>query len=195
MLMLSRHQRVKLCPGSNGIPASPRRQTMQTIRTPQSLINAIHTFNINKRGIETHHAIAHTHPGPHVYSSPPTPLVLAQTLPHALPTPSPIVLVLALLLLTQHPRRLDVCGALLVRAVKQADCAEQDRLGRLHGTPPLRRRFIAVLVLLRRMQDGNAQLAILVNVGVERNRVLERERGRHVRVVLGKGESSTKVAS
>lgn len=111
-------------------------------------------------------------------------LILAQTLPHTLPTPSPVVLVLAFLLLTQHPRCLDVCGALLVGAIEQADDAEEDRLGGLDGTPALGGGLVTVLVFLGRVQDGDAQLAVLVNVGVERDGVLEGQLRRHVRVVF-----------
>lgn len=91
----------------------------------------------------------------------------------------------ALLLLSQHPRRLDVCGALFVGAIEQADDAEEDRLGGLDGTPPLGGRLITVLVLLGRVQDGDAQLAVLVNVGVERDGILEGELRRHMGIVFG----------
>lgn len=102
---------------------------------------------------------------------------------------------LPLLLLAQHPRRLDVCGALFIGAVKQADDAEENRLGRLDGTPALGGGFVAVLVLFGRVQDGDAELAVLVDVGVERDGILKGELGRHVRVVFGENQSSTKVAS
>jgi hypothetical protein len=35
------------------------------------------------------------------------------------------------------------------------------------------------------VQDGDAELAVFVNVGVERDGVLKGELGRHVRVVFG----------
>lgn len=112
-------------------------------------------------------------------------LVLSQALPHTLPTPSPVILVLPLLLLAQHPRGLDVRGALFIGAVEQADDAEEDRLGRLDGAPALGGGLVAVLVLFGRVQDGDAELAVLVDVGVERDGVLKGELGRHVRVVFG----------
>lgn len=92
---------------------------------------------------------------------------------------------LPLLLLAQHPRCLDVRRALLIGAVEQADDAEEDRLGRLHGAPTLGGGLVAVLVLFGRVQDGDAELAVFVNVGVERDGVLKGELGRHVRVVFG----------
>lgn len=90
-----------------------------------------------------------------------------------------------LLLLTQHPRSLYVRGALFVGAIEQTNDAKEDRLGGLDGTPALGGGLVAVLVLLGRVQDGDAELAVLVDVGVERDGILEGELRRHVRVVFG----------
>lgn len=128
-------------------------------------------------------------------AAPGAPLVLAQALPDALAAPPPEVLVLALLLLAQHARGLDVGRALLVGAVEQADGAQQDRLGGLDGAPALRGGLVAVLVLLGRVQDRDAELAVLVDVGVERDRVLEGQGRRHVRVVGREDEARSKVAA
>lgn len=164
--------------------ASPRRQVNGNNEdTPSSTKRHPHFFMLIKRNNNPSRQRFHL------------PLVLPQTLPHALPTPSPIVLVLALLLLAQHPRRLDIRRALFVRTVEQADYAQEDRLGGLDGAPALRGRLVAVLVLLGGVQDGNAQLAVFVNVGMERDGILECERGRHVRVVFRENEPSAKVAS
>lgn len=92
---------------------------------------------------------------------------------------------LPLLLFAQHPRRLDVRGALFVGAIEQTDDAEEDRLGGLDGAPALGGGLVAVLVLFGRVQDGDAELAVLVDVGVERDGSLEGELRRHVRVVFG----------
>jgi hypothetical protein len=109
-------------------------------------------------------------------------LVLSQALPHALPATSSEILMLALPLLTQHARSLHVSRALVVGAVEETDSAEQNRLRRLNRTPAFGGSFVAVLVLLGRMEDGDAQLAVLVDVWVEGNRVLEGKRRRHVRI-------------
>lgn len=102
---------------------------------------------------------------------------------------------LSLALLAQHPRGLDIGGALVVGAMEQADGAEQDGLGGLDGGPALGSGLVAVLVLLGWVQDRYAQLAALVDVGVERDRVLEGERGGHVRVAGWEDEASAEVAS
>lgn len=122
-------------------------------------------------------------------------LILPQTLPNTLPTPLPEILVLPLLLLAKHARRLEVGRALVVRVLKQADDANEDRLGRLHGTPPLAGRLVPVLVLLWRVQDADTQLTVRVDVGVERDRRLEDQLGRHERVGWREGQVRAEVAS
>lgn len=118
-----------------------------------------------------------------IYNDPaPGLLILSQALPHALSATSSEILVLALSLLTQHARSLHVGRALVVGAVEETDSAEQNRLRRLDRTPAFGSSFVAVLVFLGRMEDGDAQLAVLVDVWVEGNRVLESKRGRHVRI-------------
>lgn len=71
----------------------------------------------------------------------------------------------------------------------------QDRLRGLDGTPPLRGLFIAELILARRVQDGNAKLAVFVNVWVEGNRGLEGERRRQVWVGWREAHAGSKVSS
>lgn len=102
---------------------------------------------------------------------------------------------LALALLTQHPRRFHVGRALIVGAMEQADGAQKNGLGSLHWTPALRGGLVAVLVLLRRVQNRNAQLSVFVDVGMERDRVLEGEGGRHVRIRRWEDETGTEVPS
>lgn len=102
--------------------------------------------------------------------------ILAQTLPNALSTPLPVLLVHAIPLLAQQLGGLGVRGTLVVRACKQADDAQQDSLGSLHGAPPLGRTLITVLVLLGWVQDGDAeQSGIRVDVWMEGDGVLEGE--------------------
>lgn len=64
--------------------------------------------------------------------------------------------------------------------MQQAYHTQQNRLGRLHRTPPLRGALKPVLVLFGRVQDRDTQGAAGVDVRVERYVVLECEAWRHV---------------
>ena len=54
--------------------------------------------------------------------------------------------------------------------MQQTNDTQQYRLWCLHGTPPLGRALIAVLVVFRRVQDRDAEPAVGVDVGVEGDR-------------------------
>lgn len=125
----------------------------------------------------------------------PSDLVFPQALPDAFPTSPAEVLIRPLPLFPEQFRRLEVRRALVVGVLKQADHAEQDSLGRLHGAPPLARALVPVLVLLWRMQDADAQLTVRVDVGVERYRTLEHQFRRHQGVVGGEAQVGAEVAS
>jgi hypothetical protein len=99
------------------------------------------------------------------------------------------------LLLTEHPRRLDIRRTLIVRRVEQTDGAEKDRLGSLDGRPSLGGCLVACLVLLRWVEDGNAEAAVGVDVGMEGDRRLEGERGREVGVLRREAESGAEISS
>lgn len=99
-------------------------------------------------------------------------------------------------LLAQQLGGLGVGGALLVGAREQADDAEQDGLGGLHGAPALGGALVAEAVLLGRVQDRDAQQARLrVHVGVERHRVLEGQGRRQEGVLRGEAQACAEVAS
>ena len=87
------------------------------------------------------------------------PSFLPQASAHVPPTPPPkrdgVI--------APHARRLDVGGTLVVGPAQHADDAEQDGLGRLHGRPALGCRLVPVLVLLGRVEDRDAHLAVLVD--------------------------------
>ncbi len=122
-------------------------------------------------------------------------LVLSEALPHAFPTALPELLARTFSLLAQQPGGLHVGRALVVGILKETDDTQQDRLGRLHGAPALARGLVAVLVLLRGVQDADAQLAARVDVGVERDGGLEGQLGRHKRVGRRESEVGAEVAS
>jgi len=103
--------------------------------------------------------------------------------------------VLPRLLLSKQPRRLDIRGALVVRRVEQADGAQQDCLGCLDGRPSLGGCFVACFVFLGRVEDGDAEAAVRIDVGVEWDRRLEGEGGREVRVFGREAEASAEVSS
>lgn len=143
-----------------------------------------------------------TSPPPHRPSAQPEagadrqPSVLAQALPHALPTPLAKLLARAGPVLAQQLGRLGVGGALVVGARKEADDAEQDGLGGLHGAPALGGALVAELVLLGRVQDRYAQQArVRVDVGVEGDRVLEGEGRRHEGVLRREAEAAAEVGA
>lgn len=79
--------------------------------------------------------------------------------------------------------------------MQQADHADQDRLGRLDRAPPLRGLLVPVLVVLRGVQDRDAEQARGVDVGVEGDRRLEGQGRRHEWVCWGKAEDAPEVAS
>lgn len=122
-------------------------------------------------------------------------LILAEALSDALATPPPKILMLALPLLPKHSGSLNIGGTLIVGAVKQADDAEQDCLGGLYGCPALRGRLVAVFVFFGWVEDGDAELAVFVDIGMERNRVLKGEGGRHVWIIEWEDHLRSKVAS
>lgn len=140
-------------------------------------------------------------PSPTTNHHPPIPplpngSVLPQAFPHTLSTSLSILLVFSRPLLPQQLGSLRICRALVVWARKQADDAQQDRLGGLDGTPPLGGAFVAVLVLLGRVQDGDAQEArVRVDVGVEGDGVLKGERGGQERVFGGEAEAAAEVGA
>lgn len=106
-------------------------------------------------------------------------LILAQTLPHTLPTPLPIFRTRASPLFTQQLCGLGIRRALVIGACKQADDAQQNGFWGLHGAPPLSCALVAVLVVFGRVQDGDAEQAVVrIDVGVEGDRVEECEGGR-----------------
>lgn len=83
-------------------------------------------------------------------------LILAQALAH---TPTHPLLELGRVLAPQ-PGCLDVGGTLVVGAGQHRDHGEQDGLGGLDGRPALGSRFVAVLVFLGRVEDGDADFAV-----------------------------------
>ena len=66
-------------------------------------------------------------------------------------------------ILSPQPRSFYVCGTLVVRARQHGDDGQQNGLGRLNGRPALGGRLVAELVLLGRVQDGDADVTILVD--------------------------------
>ena len=65
--------------------------------------------------------------------------------------------------LAPEATRLDIRRGLVVWRRKHRDDGEEDRLGGLHGGPALRSRFVAVLVVTWRVEDGDADFAIRVD--------------------------------
>lgn len=77
-------------------------------------------------------------------------------------------------LLAQKFSSLGVSGTLVVGAREKADDAQQDGLGCLDGAPPLCCELVAVLILLRRVQNRDAQGSrVRVDVGVKGDGILE----------------------
>ena len=103
---------------------------------------------------------------------------------------------LPLPLLSKQPRRLHVRRAFVVGAVQQAHDADEDRLGGLDGAPTLGGRLVPVLVVPRRVEDGDAEEAgLVVDVWVEGDGGEELEFGREMGVVYWEDHASSEVAS
>lgn len=122
-------------------------------------------------------------------------LVLPQTLSNTPPDPFPKVLGPSFLLNPEQLGGLQIRRALVIQFAKQADDADQYGLGGLHRGPALRRALVAVLVLLGRVQDRDAQLARRVDVGVEGDGRLEDQLRREMRVLRGECQVGAKVGS
>jgi hypothetical protein len=132
----------------------------------------------------------------HLFAS--SPLILPQTLPNTLPRPPPKLLRLLtplLFLLPPQPCSLHIRRTLIIRAMQQTNHTKQNRLRRLHGAPPLRRAFITILVIFRRMQDANAHEAIRVYIWVEGDGREESHGRRGEGVGGGKGEAGGEVCA
>jgi hypothetical protein len=78
--------------------------------------------------------------------------------------------------------RLEVGWALVVRTAEHAYDGEKDRRRRLHGRPAFRRGFVACVIVYRRMQDGYADVAVLVDCGSGVSKGRQNVRGHTVRV-------------
>lgn len=79
--------------------------------------------------------------------------------------------------------------------MQQTNHAQQNRLGRLHRGPALRGGFVAVLVVLGRMQDRDAQEARGIDVRVEGDGCFEGEGRWQEGVGWWEGEVATEIAS
>lgn len=139
-------------------------------------------------------------------------LILPQTLPNTPPNP-PLKL---LRILSPQPCRLDISRTLVVRARQHGNHGDQNRLGRLHGRPPLRRGFVPVFVFFGGVEDGDAHFAVGVDyalivststvawfvdtLGEERTIRMKDRRfkfhlRRHMRVLNRKGKAGLEEAS
>jgi hypothetical protein len=121
--------------------------------------------------------------------------VLTQTLANALAHTTSKLLILAFSLLTEQLGRIQVGGALVVGLVKQGQDADEDGLGGLDRAPTLGSALVAVLIVLGRVQDGDAELAVGVYVGVEGYGRLEDELGWHVRVLGREAQGRVETAT
>jgi len=83
----------------------------------------------------------------------------------------------------------------VVRAVEEAENADENGLGRAGGVPALRGVFVAEGVVAGRVEDGYAELAIRINVGVERDRAEEGQGRRRGRKVVREAESGAEEAA
>lgn len=102
------------------------------------------------------------HQSPLYPTKPPAPIIslgsasiLPQTRPHIRPTP----LLELLGIFPPHPRGFHVGGALVVGTAQHADDGEEDGLGGLDGGPALGGVLVAVGVVLRAVEDGDADFA------------------------------------
>mmetsp|Transcript_5404 Transcript_5404/g.11744 ORF Transcript_5404/g.11744 Transcript_5404/m.11744 type:complete len:206 (-) Transcript_5404:157-774(-) len=126
-------------------------------------------------------------------TSPNTPILLAclLTLPHALANllfePRPVV--------TPLYRCVQVRRTLVVGVRQQGDHRHQNLLHPEDGPPPFLGRLVEVVRVLPRMvQDGDADLPVLVNVRVP-HLALEGHFGRFIREIFGENEAGLEEAT
>src|ERR1700722_20096195 len=81
----------------------------------------------------------------------------------------------------------NVCPALVVWLCQHADHGQQDLFHGLHRTPPLRAALVHGRIVPGRVENGDADASIRVDVGVEEGRG-EAHGGRRQWIVPGEGE-------
>lgn len=97
-------------------------------------------------------------------------------------------------ILSPHLCSVHVGGTFIVGATQHADDGDEDGLRRLHGRPSFRSRFISILVVFGRVEDGDADFARGVEVGME-DWGFELHLGREKRILGWEGEASAEEAS
>lgn len=135
---------------------------------------------------------------PWLQSSPlafPLASILTQTLPYPPPTNPPKLLTPRRPLLPPQPRRLHIRRTFIIRTIQQTQHTNEYRLRRLRRIPSLCRALISVLIITRRMKDGDAETSVRVDVWVEGNGCGEDEGGWEVGVLWGEEEGAVEVAS
>lgn len=97
--------------------------------------------------------------------------------------------------LAQQAAGFNVGGALVIGAVEEAEDADENGLWRAGGIPPFRGIFVSMRVVTGRVKDRYAELAVGVDVGMERNRLEEGHRRRRSWKVLGEGHAGAEKAT